>query len=124
MDQDHLFKSYIDVCNQALIANEDKFPYNRILSVIGKDHHLKPVRVNIINDMGQVEFNLQLMNNKIIYNERVCNKSACGGCCGTCFDNSDVWKVCASYLNEVVTAPEKYIQNPALLDWEWVRMDD
>jgi hypothetical protein len=31
------------------------------------------------------------------------------------------WKVSRSYLDEITRDPETYVENPAKLDWEWLK---
>lgn len=36
-------------------------------------------------------------------------------------DPEIAWKVSRSYLQRVAERPREYIENPALLDWDWLR---
>lgn len=119
MNQEDLFKSYIDICNQALEKNKDRFPFNHLLSGFEVSDNVSSVRVEIIDDMQHSRFHLRLINGEIEYDETHC-QSPCNLCHSKCGNSSDVWSVRASYLNDVVENPEQYIENPARLDWEWV----
>jgi len=120
MDQEDLFKSYINICNQALDKNKDRFPFNRLFHGVESANNIMPARVKIVDDTGQPEFHLQLNNGEVQYDIKQC-QNECLSCHSRCGGGqSDVWTVRTSYLKDVVKNPTEYIENPAKLDWEWV----
>jgi len=119
MDQEDLFKSYIDICNRALEKNKDRFPFNCILNGIKNIGKATPVRVKIIDDTCQPQFHLQLKDGEIHYDITNC-QNICQSCHVGCGAGKNLWSVKASYLEDVVQNPMEYIENPAKLDWEWV----
>jgi hypothetical protein len=119
MDQEDLFKKYITICNQALECNKDRFPYNKVLCRQEDTHASEPIRVQIINDMGQPEFHLKMHNGHISYDISHCQNS-CSSCGGGCGKQKAFWTVKTSYLKDVVENAQDYIENPAKLNWEWI----
>jgi len=105
-----IFERYLDVCNQALEKNKDKFPYKEIwnarLKSLGKN---KILLCAVYDDRPKIVYTLQLtedMKIKILKKEPV--------------PREDVWPLKYSYLKQVVDNPEEYIEHPANLDWGWL----
>jgi hypothetical protein len=122
MDQEVLFKNYIDICNQALEENKDKFPFDCILHGVQNASKSKAIRVKIVNDMGRPEFHLKLNNGEVQYDLMNCQKR-CSSCHDACTTTNDAWSVRTSYLQDVINHPQQYIENPARLDWEWLGIE-
>lgn len=117
MCEEELFERYVQICNTALEANKNKFPFAQILSAIQKTPNIKPKQVRIINDTGHPDYHVAFNNNGMS-----CKKT-CGSCQGQCATEDDIiWSVKTSYLNEVIANPDKYIENPAKLNWEWITL--
>jgi hypothetical protein len=102
-----LFERYIDVCNQAIERNKDKFPYKEIWQAwwktLGPDDILQSA---VYDDKPKIGFTLRLtedMKIKIIEKTHVAP--------------DDVWPLHVSFLKHVVHEPEGYIEYPARLDW-------
>lgn len=123
MNQEDLFKKYIDICNMALDKNKDRFPFNHILHGLKNENDAQSIRVKIMNDREEPQFYLQLSEGKINYDLTSC-QNMCGSCNNDCPSKNSVWQVKESYLQDVTENPEEYIQNPAKLDWEWAKPDN
>jgi len=115
---EQLFLDYIAVCNKALEANKDKFPFSQILAAAKIQPDFVPTHVRIIDDMVEPHFQLRLTNDHI-----ECQKN-CETCGGLCDQNAQKWQVKTSYLKHVIDHADDYIQNPAMLDWEWIKNDE
>jgi hypothetical protein len=105
-----IFELYLDVCNQAIEKNKDKFPYMEIWKArwksLGPDNIL---RCAVYDDRPKIIYTLQLtedMKIKIIQKTQVAPE--------------DVWPFKYSYLKHVVEHPDEYIEHPANLDWGWL----
>lgn len=107
----NLFSRYLEICNQAMEANKDRFPFKQILAAAQSEQSSKNIEVCIINDNPEGTYVIQLGDNKIIgESHESCDDCECDG----------QWRVTRSYLEDVVQNPEKYIQNPAKIDWDWM----
>lgn len=122
MDQEDLFKKYIDICNVALEKNKGRFPFNHIFYGLNNKKNAESIRVKIINDIGDPQFYLQLNEGEIKYDLMAC-KNTCHTCQSVCPSKESVWQVKESYLKDVTENPENYIGNPAKLDWEWASLN-
>ena len=109
-EYDQLFKEYLKICNRALEANKDSFPYKQIWGATEnflEDHSIK---LAVYDDMPKGCYSLHLKDKKIQSSDN-CDVS----------DAKDAWRVNLSYLQHVVKNPDEYIDHPAKLDWDWLR---
>jgi hypothetical protein len=116
-DYNLLFSDYISVCNQALASSAEKFPFKQILSSVHDRSKGEIVDVEIIDGQFSSYFRLRIDTGGVRA-VPVCQKKYEGQCCGGC--RNRVWQVQSSYLQYVIHHSDEYIQNPALLDWEWL----
>lgn len=113
-DTEQLFSRYIDICNQAIQANKDRFPFKQILAAVKDEHSLSDIEVCIIDDKPNAEYTINLDSNKI----KAEKYSSCPNCnCGT------QWRITRSYLEDVIENAEEYIDNPAKINWEWMQQE-
>ena len=117
MDYRILFSQYLAICNQAIQENQGKFPFHQIWSAIDKSK-TETIDVQIIDDYSIPHFRMKFTDNHLT--ESGCARGS--GCCGGCTKKR--WQVAASYLNDVVDNPERYIRNPAMINWEWLQPDE
>ena len=105
-----IFERYLDVCNQAIEKNKDRFPYNEIWKArwksLGQGNTL---RCAVYDDRPKVVYTLQLTEDMKI---KILDK--------TDISPEDVWPFKYSYLKHVVENPNDYIDHPANLDWGWL----
>lgn len=106
---DKLFQQYIDVCNKALEKNKDVFPYKQILSATESLINDKKISMDVFDDRPKARFNIQMNKSRFELTEP--EES----------DDTHAWHLNASYLEEVVNNPDKYINNPAKIDWDWLK---
>jgi len=106
-----LFTEYLNVVNRALNANRGKFPWKQLreatsdlaegkkfgIAVYTSDKYNPHDWFTVSYDDGQ--FDLE----------------------GTGKKDTDIdWKVSRQYLEKVVESPEKYVESPSKLDFDWI----
>lgn len=109
-EYERIFERYLDICNQAIEKNKDKFPYMEIWKARWKKQGSENIlECAVYDDRPKVIYRLQLtedMKIKIIEKTHVAP--------------SDAWPFRYSYLKHVVENPQDYIDHPANLDWGWL----
>ena len=106
-----LFSHYVGVCNAALAANKDCFPFKQILEAVGEKQKRRNIEVCILGDSKKASFVIYFEDYKINGQRRErCTDCQCDG----------IWFVDQSYLEDVTLHPSEYIQNPAKINWEWM----
>lgn len=105
-----LVQQYIAICNRALAANKDKFPFREIWETQWKRFGANnTLRCALYDDRPKLIYDLQLRPNiKIVIMPTASNSSA------------DAWPFRISYLQEVCTHPDVYIEHPLRLNWRWL----
>lgn len=105
-----IFERYLDICNQAIQKNKDRFPYMEICKAkwknLGPDNILQCA---VYDDRPKLVYSLQLTEDMKI---AIVDK--------TLVPPEDAWPLKYSYLNHVVGNPAEYIDHPANLDWGWL----
>jgi len=110
-DYDELLKRYLDVCNQALVLNKNRFPFKQILGAAEKSEIGRVIEVNVLDISVQASYAMSISKDGIVAEPH----SDCPDC--KC---ERTWKVTKDYLEDVADNPAAYIENPAKLDWEWL----
>jgi len=109
-EYERIFERYLDVCNQAIEKNKNKFPYTEIWGARWKNLGASNIlQCAIYDDRPKIVYTLQLtddMKIKIIEKTRVAP--------------GDAWPLQYRYLQHVVDNPQDYIDHPANLDWGWL----
>jgi hypothetical protein len=107
---ERLFERYIDVCNQAIERNKDKFPYKEIWQAWWKTRGPDDIlQIAVHDDKPKIGFTLRLTEDRIL---KIIEK--------THVALDDVWPLQLSFLKHVVDEPEGYIEYPARLDWGYL----
>ena len=105
-----IFERYLDVCNQAIEKNKDKFPYMEMWKARWKNLGVdKTVKCVVYDDRPKVVYTLELTEDMRI---KIVEK--------THITPEGVWPFRYSYLKHVVDHPQDYIDHPANLDWGWL----
>lgn len=107
-EYDALFKQYVDVCNRALSSHAAEFPYKQIWGAFRHVAGKEGVRVAVYDDQPKTEYALRFEEDHI-------EADRSGD------EESPVVRLNLSYLKQVVEHPEEYIENPARLDWDWLK---
>lgn len=110
-DYDDLMQRYLDVCNQAMALNKDRFPFKQILSAAKASECGKIIEVHVVEGLPGASYAMTFGSDGLVFEPH----SACSDC------NCDrEWSVSKGYLEDVAKNPEYYIRNPARIDWEWM----
>ena len=115
-DYDALFLAYLRVCNEALEANKDCYPYMRIMQEIEVRLKSHAVRVAII---GKDENHPEALYDLVIEDQRLAVKPPHKKPRVIC-----PWRITRQFLEDVAQNPKAYINNPAQLKWEWLNSCD
>lgn len=97
---------YIEICNEALARSCDRFPYNRIWQAASEAQAGRGVELVLVDDMPVSTCEVTVYMDHI---ER-----------GLEAGDAPVLRLNKSYLEDVVSNPQKYIDNPTLIDWGWL----
>lgn len=110
-EYEEVFKKYLEICNQAIEKNKQKFPYTEIWGARLKalEDELK-VEAIVYDDRPKASFMLRLTKDMKI--EIVEKKT---------IPPEDAWPFTYQYLKRVVDNPTEYIENPARLEWGWLK---
>ncbi len=109
-DYEEVFQKYLEICNQALERNKNKFPYTEIwgarFKALKADATLHAI---VYDDRPKAAFMLRLTKDMKI--EIIEKKTI----------SEDEWPFTYQYLKRVVEHPQEYIDNPAKLEWGWLK---
>jgi hypothetical protein len=109
-EKDRIFESYLNICNQAIEKNKDKFPYTEIWKTRCKSlGHNNIFYCAVYDDRPKVIYSLQLTEDMKI--KLIEKKNAA---------TDGTWPFKFSYLKHVVDNSQEYIEHPANLDWGWL----
>ena len=103
-DYDALFQRYVEICNAAIDAHREEFPYKQVWSAAKN----AGVRVAVYDDQPKTEYALRFADERL--------EAAREG-----EEEAPAVRLNLSYLREVVEHPDAYIENPSKLDWHWLR---
>jgi hypothetical protein len=108
---DSLMRRYLDVVNRALEAHRDEFPFEQIIEAGEKLAEDSEIGVSVYKtDPGNPHDSYT-----IAFSDERFELVAHGQ------ENPDIgWKVKEEYLEKVVDHPQRYIENPAKLDFDWL----
>lgn len=110
-DYEQIFQQYLEICNRAIEQNKNKFPYTEIwgarFKALEKEATLHAI---VYDDRPKVEFMLRLTHDMKI---EIVEKKA--------ITPEEDWPFSYQYLKRVVDNPQEYIDNPAKLEWGWLK---
>ena len=110
-DYELIFQQYLEICNRAIEQNKNKFPYTEIwgarFKALEKEATLHAI---VYDDRPKVEFMLRLTRDMKI---EIVEKKA--------ITPEEDWPFSYQYLKRVVDNPQEYIDNPAKLEWGWLK---
>ena len=110
-EYEKVFQQYLEICNQAIEQNKNKFPYTQIWGARFKE--LKDeatLHAIVYDDRPKVAYRLRLTKDIKI---EILEKKAP--------PPEDAWPFTYQYLKRVVDNPKDYIHNPAKLEWGWLK---
>ena len=109
-----LFIQSLNITNAAMEANRDSIFLKPLLTACDAELRDEDFGVAIFEDDPEHpvdNFTIRLENDTFVL---VSHQAPRG-------DAESVWKVSKSYLQDVVEHPRKYIDNPALLAFDWLK---
>jgi hypothetical protein len=106
---DQLFRQYLEICNRAMQAHCHEFPYKQIWDAVERLQAGEPVDLTIYDDEPQHHYKVCLRDKHIDLVKEEPEEMPEG------------WKMNTSYLRRVVENPQEYIEQPARLDWDWLK---
>lgn len=106
-----LLEQYLEICNRAMQENRDRFPYSQIWQAGEQALSGRAVELAVVDDQPKAQKCVTLHSNQIDGPEPEDMR-----------DDPPVMRLSASYLEDVVAHPEKYIENPSLIDWDWLQL--
>jgi hypothetical protein len=110
-DYEKIFQQYLEICNQSIEHNKNKFPYTEIWGA-----HFKALKTDAIldaviyDDRPKLACKLRLTPDMKI---EIVQKNP--------IKSEDEWPFTYQYLKRVVENPKEYIENPAKLEWGWLK---
>lgn len=107
-----LFTQYINIVNQAIGENRDRFPYAQALTAAEKMMGDKSINVAVYDqdpDQPHDYFTIKLDDGTFDLEQH--GKG----------DGDVLWSVPNDHLKEVVDNPEPYLEEPAKLDLDWLQ---
>lgn len=112
MHTDTLVNEYVHVVNQAIGRHKDEFPYKQLLDISDTVFGGRDLRMDVYSDDSDKvhdHFMLRFEDGKLDLVDH--GKD----------DAEITWKVARAHVEEVVDAPETYIEHPERLDLDWLR---
>ncbi len=104
---DTVLETYIKVCNDVIHANKDRFPYAQIWQAAEQSLLGRCFRFEVTQGEANTSFVASFYDGHIypVETDMVCHTVL----------------FTLEYLQDVIKHPEKYIENPSLIDWNWLQ---
>ncbi len=110
-DNTVLFTDAINVMNEAIKQNQDRFPYKQIIGATEGVAEGRKVGVAVYADDPATPYDYYTVSFKNGQIEILSHGKE---------EPEIAWKVPRGYLEEVTEHSEQYKQHPAKLDWDWL----
>jgi len=111
-EYERVFHQYLEICNQAIEQNKSKFPYTEIwgarLKLLKEGMEIP---ATIYDDRPKAACTLRLTKEMKI--EMVKKNPLPPG--------DGAWPFAYQFLKRVIDNPQHYIENPAKLEWGWLK---
>ncbi len=104
-----LMERYVEICNESLAENHNRFPFKQILSAARDAQKRRYISVVLANVPTCQSLALCL-------NEEITLITQTNETIG----DDGTWVVDLSYIENVIENAAEYIANPAKIDWEWL----
>lgn len=110
-EYERVFQQYLEICNRAIEQNKNKFPYTEIWgSRLKARKDEMEIEAIVYDDRPKLAYMLRLTKDMKI--EIVEKKT---------LPPEEAWPFTYQYLKRVVDNPQDYIENPAKLEWGWLK---
>jgi hypothetical protein len=110
-EYDLVFQQYLEICNRAIEQNKNKFPYTEIWGARLKElKEEMDIHAVVFDDRPKLAYKLRLTKDMKI---EIAEKKE--------LPPEDAWPFTYQYLKRVVDNPKDYIDNPAKLEWGWLK---
>jgi len=97
---------YIEVCNEVLRRNRNRFPYEHIWNAAADAEAGHGARLVLVDDTPVSVCEVTVFPDHL-------ERSEDG-------EDAPVLRISKSYLDDVLRNPQKYVDNPALINWGWL----
>jgi|GEM_PF-3514482 len=104
-----MFTRYIEICNESLLRNKDRFPFKQIISAAREAKEHKYITVQITPNAPSKPLIIYLKQRIHLATE--VDKT---------MEESGIWMVDKTYIERVISHADEYIENPAKINWEWL----
>lgn len=108
-DYEDLLQAYVNVCNRVLQENWDRFPYSHIWRAAEGAMSGRMVRFAVVDDEPKAECTVSMEAKSLNESQDVKTGEA------------PVMRLSARYMADVVANPDKYVGDPSLIDWGWLK---
>ncbi|TNE62542.1 MAG: hypothetical protein EP335_11935 [Alphaproteobacteria bacterium] len=108
-DYARLMQEYLDLCNRALAANRDRFPYGAIWQAAEQALSGEEMEFAVVDDAPKARM-------RVCLKDRHLDLQECG-----CAGEVPVRRISADYIRRLLADPQKVIDNPSLIDWNWMK---
>jgi len=108
---DELMRRYLELCNKALEANKDRFPYGSIWKAAEEAMDGNEVEFALVEDAPKARVQVSMKDAKIDFHECNCDRQG----------EVPIRRINAGYIRKMLEDPEKAIEDPSLLDWDWLK---
>ena len=105
---DDLFLQFLDIYNQAIAAHKEEFPYKYIWEAAEKLQTTNGMHVTVYDDEPKGDYQLRLQDKHI----ELIEPDGQG---------SQGLRINKSYMKRVLENSRDYINEPAKLDWDWLK---
>ncbi|NVJ98183.1 MAG: hypothetical protein HWE25_08525 [Alphaproteobacteria bacterium] len=109
-NDDALLDQYLRVCNKVLEKNRGRFPYSQIWQAGEQALSGRVVELAVFDENPIAHCRVTLHANRISSKRMPEDEPA------------PMKRLSAQYVQDVVSHPEKYIENPSLIDWDWLQL--
>ncbi len=106
-----LLQQYLQLCNEALAANKDRFPYAQIWQAAEQALRDGKVEFALVDDAPKARLCVALSDAHI-----ECVENGAGD------EDVPVQRISADYIQTILASREDVIANPSLIDWNWMKM--
>ena len=110
-EYEQVFQQYLEICNRSIEQNKNKFPYTDIWGARFKALETEAtLHAVVFDDRPKLAVKLRLTPDMKI---EIAEKKP--------IPPEDAWPFTYQYLKRVVDNPQEYIDNPAKLEWGWLK---